>query len=153
MLYGPGNCERINKFTYNENCPLGYHRDDHSRCKRVCSIVDQETFKQTQDQEKIINFKCWNQKVQYINNFDSRKSLEHCLEDFEYCREKKLQKDNEFVTLYVQDCPPNKFKLGFMCIPMCMSEMSEDVLKNIANDPNYCVEDYVELGLPIYDFN
>ena len=152
MLYGPNNCERINRFTYNENCPIGYQRDDHSRCKRKCKVDEMEVGKDFK-KDKIINYKCWNQKVQYINNFDSRKTLKHCLEDFEYCREKTLKKETGTITLYVQDCPPNKFKLGFMCIPLCMSEMSEEVLKKIADDPNYCVEDYVELGLPIYDFN
>ena len=144
LVHGVGRCERINKFTWQKKCPMGYVREDHTRCKRNCDFKENAT---------IINFKCWNQKIEYINTFDSAKDKETCLGKFKYCREKDMVTHNGNVKIWIKKCPPNTMKLSFMCIPYCMSEMSDEILETLSDDPNFCVEDYVDLGVPFYDFN
>jgi hypothetical protein len=142
-VHGIGKCERLNKFTYSRKCNPLYTRVDHTRCKKLC---DPHLIK------NIINFKCFNQKVEYVNNFESYKSEEQCLIKFSYCRNKVIETNRETVSVWVKECPPNTMKLGFMCIPYCMSEMSDEMIETLSNDPNYCVETYENLGLPFYDF-
>ena len=142
-VHGEGQCHRLNKFAYNKLCPIGYVQDDYTRCKREC---DRNVVK------NVIDFKCFNQKIEYINLFNSYKTMEECLEQFDHCREKIMSKSDPKSKIYLKDCSPNRVKIGFMFIPLCMSEMDDEQIKILAEDPNYCVEDYVNLGLPFYDF-
>ena len=85
--------------------------------------------------------------------FNSYPTEKECLKNYDYCKIKKIEIDGQKLEVYIKKCPPNKMKLGFMCVPYCMSEMDQELLETLGSDPNYCVEDYVNLGLPFYDFN
>jgi hypothetical protein len=143
LVHGMGNCERLNKFTYNKRCPIGYKREDHTRCIKDCdpTLI-----------RNVINFKCFNQKIEYINNFDSYQNEDQCLKKYDYCKKKVVSTDKGDIVTFTKQCPPNTMKLGFICIPYCMSEMTPEMIETLGNDERYCVEDYVNLGLPFYDF-
>lgn len=64
-----------------------------------------------------------------------------------------MKNHDKETTVYLRDCPPHTVKLGFMCIPICLSEMSVEKIKQLKEDKNYCVEDYINTGMAFYDFH
>lgn len=85
--------------------------------------------------------------------FDTYPTEAECLKEFNYCRTKKRSIDDKKMGFWVKECSPNKIQLGFMCIPVCMSEMDNKMLDTLKSDNKYCIEDYINLGMPFYDFN
>ena len=140
MVYGKDNCEKVNSFTFTRKCPDNYLRVDHTRCMKDCSPY----------QDKIIlNQKCYVHTVEYLNDLEAFGSLEECREKYEFCYEKS--KDGEG-SEWLRDCPLHKKKIGFMCVPECISEMSQQLFEQLTQDDRYCIQDFVRTGIPFYDF-
>jgi hypothetical protein len=141
MIHGSGNCEKINNFTFVQKCPENYTRISHTNCKKDCSIFPDKI---------IIDYQCHNQQVEYLNDFEVFSSEEECNQFYEFCFEKK-ESDNQ--PGWFRDCPPHKNKIGFLCVPLCLSDMEQEDVEALTNNPRYCVEDYVNTGMPFYDLN
>ena len=141
MVYGEGNCERINEFTVTKKCPPKYTRADHTRCMKDCSNYKDKI---------LLDYKCSKEKVEYLNDFEAFSSKELCEEKFQFCYEKKI--DNE-QSDWLKDCGPHMMKLGFMCVPLCLSEIDSKIKQILLMDSRFCVEDYVTTGIPFYDLN
>ena len=139
MVYGKDNCEKINEFTVNQKCPENYNRVDHTRCIKDCSSFKNKI---------VLNQKCSKQKVEYLNDLEVFSSKELCEEKFQFCFEKNNQNSD-----WLKDCPPHMMRFGFMCVPLCLSEMSLKLKQKLNQDSRFCVEDYVSTGIPFYDLN
>ena len=139
-VHGIGECNRINKFTYNKMCPINFVYEDHTRCKRDCKL-----------EKTIIDFNCWKRKVNYVNSFETFSNISDCEKQYKYCKKRRAVngKEND---LYYKTCSPDSIKIGFMCVPVCLSEMTAKMLQTLKEDINYCVQDYVNIGMPFYDF-
>ena len=141
MIYGNDNCEKINDFTYVQKCPNDYVRVNHTNCMRDCSMHPQKI---------VLDYQCYNQHIEYLNDFEVFSSKEECNRLYEFCFEKKGS-HNE--SEWLRDCPAHKSKVGFLCIPQCLNDMQEEIIQNLKDDQRYCIQDYVNTGLPFYDLN
>lgn len=140
LIMGPKSCEQINEFTSAPKCPPKYIRTDHTTCTKDCGNAGGKI---------TLDFKCGTESVEYLNDFQVFESKEECEKEVRFCVSKGGSGQGE----WVQECPPHKLKIGFMCVPTCLSEMGEDLKRRLEEDDRYCVEDFVSTGIPFYDLN
>jgi hypothetical protein len=90
------------------------------------------------------------ESAEYINDLQVFGSEEECLQEFDFCWERKnKRKESE----WLKECPPHKLKIGFVCVPICLTEMPEELKASLAEEKGYCVEDIIDTGLPFYDLS
>ena len=135
-IYGRGSCEFVNLFTVQKKCPEGLTREDHTRCVKECGS----------DLIKIDN-SCRKQKPIFL-------SLETIYGEKEECEENT---DRECVDAglnapsFIPGCEPHYKKIGSMCVPVCLKDMTKEQIGQFKQDKRYCVEETHNQGMPFYD--
>ena len=78
--------------------------------------------------------------------------LESCEKKFPFC-EKEETADQGTLTdgaKYVETCGIHESKVDFMCIPLCVNEMTPEIFEKIRTSKKYCLQQILVLGTPIY---
>ncbi len=133
-----GECEVLNQFTVAKKCPKGFIRDDISRCVRDCEL------EKSSNSNIIILDKDCNNYTSYYLSQKKFESEQDCLQEFISCRTTEEKS-------FTEDCQLNYKRVAFLCVPYCYDEMGADLLEEIRNSNDYCLEDVLEMGAPLYD--
>jgi len=131
-------CENINHFSYGFACPIGYIREDLSRCVRDCNPKEGV-------EQIVIDTNCKRLKSRYLNQFKQFDTEEDCIKnDIPECKKDDNNK-------WIDTCMIHEKQIMFFCIPYCWNELTNDQIIKLKNNPKYCVRDYIFLGTPIRD--
>ena len=149
-MYGELNCEKLNPFTFSQKCKKGFKRISATNCKRDCSVKENKIKEENKKNFKKISHECGDYSIKYLNSFETFKTEKECQLEYKHCNNSTNSNGEE---IWKGDCDLNYKKVGFMCIPVCLSELNQEQLKNILDHELYCIEEYQETGIPVYDIN
>ena len=135
-IYGTGNCELKNHFSFGPKCPSGYfhpERNTHN-CERKCKAT-----------QIIIDADCQRHKTRILNKIKRYNSLPDCEAEQPFC------KIVEGTHLFVGSCGMHEDLLEFVCVPLCVNEMTPERIDQIRKSKRYCWKDIIYLGSHIID--
>lgn len=133
-MFGKGNCEENMFNQYAQKCPISFERSHENICTRSCS------FSQTK-----IPLTCEKKAVRYLNIVSQYETESDCLIDNENCDYDKTLKK------FVEVCMINEQTVGFMCVPLCLSEMSFYQVEIMRKDDRFCILDEVRVSSTVYE--
>jgi len=132
-------CENLNHFSYGFACPMGYVREDQSRCVRDCKIQDNSSV-------TIIDSNCKRLKSRILDILKKYDSYEECIAAKKTECAKDPSKDK-----WMESCMIHEKQILFICMPYCWNELTKEQIEALKSSPRYCVKDYIFLGTPIRD--
>jgi hypothetical protein len=132
-IYGASNCDQISKFTYGPKCPDGFKRTDNNLCIRSC-----------REDQVIIQDVCYPEGIYYLNESVGFSEEIDCLSKYKFCAH-----DGE---KFIETCGPYEERVAFLCIPICIQEMTEEMYEKLKTDPRICLEETISPGTNIFSF-